>query len=146
MRHLCTVRSTDRVPGSRAPQVFATASVVVSRFRRGAVGSARTYVPKWSGSVVVLTLLLYSLVLSDPRCSSRKASYISASPCFLRFWVVVLTCWTAVRPSDRDLAATASASDRAAALLFFFIIGAVCPLIIWLLTKRYPNSWLNYVK
>ncbi|TBU44627.1 OPT oligopeptide transporter [Dichomitus squalens] len=30
-------------------------------------------------------------------------------------------------------------------LLFFFIIGAVCPLAVWLLTKRYPNSWLNYV-
>ncbi|KAI1798482.1 OPT oligopeptide transporter [Ganoderma leucocontextum] len=30
-------------------------------------------------------------------------------------------------------------------LLFFFIIGAACPLIVWLLTKRYPNSWLNYV-
>ena len=34
----------------------------------------------------------------------------------------------------------------AAALLFFFIIGALCPLIVWLLTKRYPDSWLNYVK
>ncbi|KAM5543759.1 hypothetical protein V8D89_002376 [Ganoderma adspersum] len=30
-------------------------------------------------------------------------------------------------------------------LLFFFIIGAACPLVVWLLTKRYPNSWLNYV-
>ncbi|KAI0327741.1 OPT oligopeptide transporter [Cubamyces sp. BRFM 1775] len=30
-------------------------------------------------------------------------------------------------------------------LLFFFILGAICPLIVWLLTKRYPDSWLNYV-
>ncbi|KAI0368541.1 OPT-domain-containing protein [Pilatotrama ljubarskyi] len=31
------------------------------------------------------------------------------------------------------------------ALLFFFIAGAVAPLIVWLLAKRYPDSWLNYV-
>ncbi|KAI0674038.1 OPT oligopeptide transporter [Trametes maxima] len=30
-------------------------------------------------------------------------------------------------------------------LLFFFIVGAIAPLIVWLLTLRYPNSWLNYV-
>ncbi|KAI0646036.1 OPT oligopeptide transporter [Trametes meyenii] len=30
-------------------------------------------------------------------------------------------------------------------LLFFFIVGAIAPLIVWLLTLRYPDSWLNYV-
>jgi len=30
-------------------------------------------------------------------------------------------------------------------LLFFFIIGAVCPLIVWGLSKRWPNTFLNYV-
>ncbi|KAI0827216.1 small oligopeptide transporter [Trametes gibbosa] len=33
----------------------------------------------------------------------------------------------------------------APALLFFFILGALCPLIVWLLSQRYPDSWLNYV-
>ncbi|KAH9914186.1 OPT oligopeptide transporter [Epithele typhae] len=31
-------------------------------------------------------------------------------------------------------------------LLFFFIVGAICPLVVWLLSKRYPDSWLNYIK
>ncbi|EMD32415.1 hypothetical protein CERSUDRAFT_68734 [Gelatoporia subvermispora B] len=30
-------------------------------------------------------------------------------------------------------------------LLFFFIVGAVCPIIVWALTKKWPNSLLNYV-
>ncbi|KAI0079167.1 OPT oligopeptide transporter, partial [Panus rudis PR-1116 ss-1] len=30
-------------------------------------------------------------------------------------------------------------------LLFFFVAGAILPLIVWLLAKRYPNSFLNYV-
>lgn len=32
------------------------------------------------------------------------------------------------------------------ALLFFFLLGAVAPIIVWLLAKKYPNSFLNYVK
>ena len=32
------------------------------------------------------------------------------------------------------------------ALLFFFLIGVIAPIAVWLLTKRYPDSWLNYVK
>ncbi|OCH85661.1 small oligopeptide transporter [Obba rivulosa] len=31
------------------------------------------------------------------------------------------------------------------ALLFFFIVGAACPIIVWLLAKKWPNSLLNYV-
>ncbi|PCH41947.1 small oligopeptide transporter, partial [Wolfiporia cocos MD-104 SS10] len=30
-------------------------------------------------------------------------------------------------------------------LLFFFILGAVCPLIVWALSRKYPKSFLNYV-
>ncbi|KAK7062623.1 hypothetical protein VNI00_000111 [Paramarasmius palmivorus] len=31
------------------------------------------------------------------------------------------------------------------ALSFFFIIGAACPVIIWLFTKKRPYTWLNYI-
>ena len=31
-------------------------------------------------------------------------------------------------------------------LSFFFIIGAACPVILWLLTRRYPNTILSYLK
>lgn len=30
--------------------------------------------------------------------------------------------------------------------MFFFLIGAVAPAIPWLLNKKYPNSFLKYVK
>ncbi|VDB96230.1 unnamed protein product [Peniophora sp. CBMAI 1063] len=30
-------------------------------------------------------------------------------------------------------------------LIFFFLIGAVAPLLQWMLVKRYPHSWLNYL-
>ncbi|KAF9078018.1 OPT oligopeptide transporter protein-domain-containing protein, partial [Rhodocollybia butyracea] len=32
------------------------------------------------------------------------------------------------------------------ALMFFFIIGALCPAILWLLTKKFPRSKLGYIK
>ncbi|KAF9462505.1 small oligopeptide transporter [Collybia nuda] len=31
-------------------------------------------------------------------------------------------------------------------LSFFFLIGAACPVILWLITRRYPNTILNYLK
>ncbi|KAF9644264.1 small oligopeptide transporter [Thelephora ganbajun] len=31
-------------------------------------------------------------------------------------------------------------------LLWFFLIGAFCPLIAWALSKRYPRSWITYIK
>ena len=31
-------------------------------------------------------------------------------------------------------------------LLWFFLIGAFCPIIAWALTKRYPRSWIAYIK
>ncbi|KAI0029695.1 OPT oligopeptide transporter protein-domain-containing protein [Vararia minispora EC-137] len=31
-------------------------------------------------------------------------------------------------------------------LVFFFIVGAMAPIIIRLITKRYPHHWLNYAK
>ncbi|KAF8811268.1 small oligopeptide transporter [Phlegmacium glaucopus] len=31
-------------------------------------------------------------------------------------------------------------------LTFFFLIGAACPVILWLITRRYPNTILNYLK
>jgi len=30
-------------------------------------------------------------------------------------------------------------------LTFFFLIGAACPVILWMITRRYPNSILNYL-
>ncbi|TFK67680.1 OPT oligopeptide transporter [Pluteus cervinus] len=30
-------------------------------------------------------------------------------------------------------------------LLFFFLIGAACPLITWAVYRRYPKSWIKYV-
>nr|AGA20380.1 oligopeptide transporter 9 [Phanerodontia chrysosporium] len=30
-------------------------------------------------------------------------------------------------------------------LLFFFLLGAFLPLVVWLMTKRYPDTFLNYV-
>lgn len=30
-------------------------------------------------------------------------------------------------------------------LLWFFLIGAVCPVIVWALSKRYPRSWITYI-
>jgi len=30
-------------------------------------------------------------------------------------------------------------------LLIFFLIGAICPLVVWSLSTRYPNTFLNYV-
>ncbi|KAJ7148645.1 small oligopeptide transporter [Mycena crocata] len=32
------------------------------------------------------------------------------------------------------------------ALVFFFAIGAVCPVILWLITRRRPNTILNYLR
>jgi len=32
------------------------------------------------------------------------------------------------------------------ALVFFFLIGAVAPFIPWALTKKYPNSFVKYIK
>lgn len=31
------------------------------------------------------------------------------------------------------------------ALIIFFIIGAACPVILWLITRRYPNTIFNYI-
>ncbi|KAF8181623.1 small oligopeptide transporter [Pholiota molesta] len=31
-------------------------------------------------------------------------------------------------------------------LSFFFLIGAACPILLWFLTRRYPNTILNYLK
>jgi len=31
------------------------------------------------------------------------------------------------------------------ALTFFFLVGAACPIILWLITRRYPNSILSYL-
>lgn len=31
-------------------------------------------------------------------------------------------------------------------LTFFFLIGAACPVILWMITRRYPNTILNYLK
>ncbi|KDQ55449.1 hypothetical protein JAAARDRAFT_133924 [Jaapia argillacea MUCL 33604] len=31
-------------------------------------------------------------------------------------------------------------------LTFFFLVGAVCPLLTYWITRRYPNTFLNYVK
>ncbi|KAJ7243035.1 small oligopeptide transporter, partial [Mycena rebaudengoi] len=30
-------------------------------------------------------------------------------------------------------------------LVFFFLIGAICPIILWRITRRYPNTVLNYL-
>jgi len=30
-------------------------------------------------------------------------------------------------------------------LLYFLLIGAVCPVIVWALQKRYPSSWIAYI-
>ncbi|KAF8218300.1 OPT oligopeptide transporter protein-domain-containing protein [Mycena galopus ATCC 62051] len=32
------------------------------------------------------------------------------------------------------------------ALVFFFLIGAACPIILWLITRRRPNTILNYLR
>ncbi|KAJ7593400.1 small oligopeptide transporter [Mycena floridula] len=32
------------------------------------------------------------------------------------------------------------------ALVFFFIVGAACPILLWMVTRRYPHSILNYLK
>ncbi|KAJ7025530.1 small oligopeptide transporter [Mycena alexandri] len=32
------------------------------------------------------------------------------------------------------------------ALIFFFVIGAACPLLLWLFTRRRPNTILNYLR
>ncbi|KAK7052416.1 glutathione transporter 1 [Favolaschia claudopus] len=32
------------------------------------------------------------------------------------------------------------------ALIFFFVIGAACPVILWLFTRRRPNTILNYLR
>ncbi|KAG6331009.1 hypothetical protein ID866_8080 [Astraeus odoratus] len=31
------------------------------------------------------------------------------------------------------------------ALLYFFLLGALCPLIAWLISLKWPNSWIRYV-
>ncbi|TFK61872.1 small oligopeptide transporter, partial [Pluteus cervinus] len=31
------------------------------------------------------------------------------------------------------------------ALTFFFLIGAACPVILWMITRKYPNTILNYL-
>ncbi|PPQ95410.1 hypothetical protein CVT26_008256 [Gymnopilus dilepis] len=33
-----------------------------------------------------------------------------------------------------------------AGLSFFFLIGAACPVVLWLFTRRYPSTILNYLK
>ncbi|KAH7922259.1 OPT oligopeptide transporter [Leucogyrophana mollusca] len=30
-------------------------------------------------------------------------------------------------------------------LMYFFLLGAVCPVVTWLITLKYPNSWVRYV-
>ncbi|KAI0045919.1 OPT oligopeptide transporter [Auriscalpium vulgare] len=34
---------------------------------------------------------------------------------------------------------------RPAALTFFFLIGALCPVVAWWFARKHPHSWLNYV-
>jgi hypothetical protein len=41
---------------------------------------------------------------------------------------------------------SSSTSRHSVALVFFFLIGAAAPLIAWTLNRRYPNSFLKYVK
>ena len=36
--------------------------------------------------------------------------------------------------------------QRVAALLLFFLIGFLCPLIAYLISLKFPNSWLRYLK
>ncbi|KAL1674846.1 OPT oligopeptide transporter protein-domain-containing protein [Schizophyllum commune] len=31
------------------------------------------------------------------------------------------------------------------ALLYFFLVGALCPIITWLITKKYPSSFVRYI-
>lgn len=37
-------------------------------------------------------------------------------------------------------------NERIVGLSFFFLIGAACPLALWLFTRRHPNTILNYLK
>jgi OPT family oligopeptide transporter len=32
------------------------------------------------------------------------------------------------------------------ALTFFFVVGVVCPLVTWLISLKFPNSWLRYIR
>jgi len=32
------------------------------------------------------------------------------------------------------------------ALVYFFLIGALCPLAVWLISFKWPNSWIRYIK
>lgn len=38
-----------------------------------------------------------------------------------------------------------SPSQMYYALSYFFLVGAICPIILWLITKRYPNTVLRYL-
>lgn len=35
---------------------------------------------------------------------------------------------------------------RLPALVYFFLIGALCPLVAWLISFKWPNSWIRYIK
>ncbi|TRM62818.1 OPT oligopeptide transporter protein-domain-containing protein [Schizophyllum amplum] len=41
--------------------------------------------------------------------------------------------------------ASSTESNLFSTLMYFFLIGAVCPVIPWLITKKYPSSWAKYV-
>ncbi|KAF8961204.1 OPT oligopeptide transporter protein-domain-containing protein [Flammula alnicola] len=36
--------------------------------------------------------------------------------------------------------------EASSGLSFFFLIGAACPVLLWMFTRRYPNTTLNYLK
>ncbi|OJA16419.1 hypothetical protein AZE42_07233 [Rhizopogon vesiculosus] len=54
-------------------------------------------------------------------------------------------CRTAISLYVSSTCSTVEASQTLLALLLFFIIGAICPVIAWLAMKRYPDSFIRYV-
>ena len=68
----------------------------------------------------------------------------STSECYFNVCLYAYSWWCsrkrARRPADEFW------QTGTLALLFFFLLGVLCPLICWLITRRYPDTILNYVK
>jgi len=75
--------------------------------------------------------------ISDLCQPNQKANFICAST---HVFGTASIIWGAIGP---DLLFTRG--QIYSALTFFFLIGAACPVILWLITQKYPNSILNYL-
>jgi len=118
-------------------QVFGTASILVC-----SVASAITRL-----HLMLDVRIFFSGELSAPHCNFPRVRSISTSPRLPGHSRPLTFIYPSGTPFSVTMVCNAYGwSWYTPALIIFFIIGAACPVILWLITRRYPNTIFNYIK